>query len=952
MKVGLLNAQSIGNKFTVINNIIAERHLDTLLLTETWHQTGNDTALKRCAPPGYVIHDVPRPGCEGHPSRGGGLAAIFSSSLSLKESKKHINTKTFESTLFTIGSRSSTVAVLLIYRPGSTPPTEQFFTELTAYLEVVALYQCEVVITGDFNINIGDHTSGNATRLLELLTSFNLIQHIGQPTQTRGGILDLLIAQREGISDVTVEPPGCFSDHSLITWRLSFNQDRPSFVQKKVRRWHRLDCEGFRKALRKSPLCSPLPAESAANELFDIYETVTRELADVFAPVQETTTVRRRRIAIWFDDECRRLRRKSRALERKYRKTGTADDRLAWVQHEKERHRIHRLKENSYWMAEISDSKGNSRKLWKTFSAIMGLDNAANIPVGSPSAQALMDYFVQKVESIRQSTGDNTPLTYLKPSSVHLTNFKVYTTEAIEKTILSLPSKSCSLDPIPTKILKKFLPDFLPFITEMCNQSLIEGFLPISQRHAILKPKLKKNGLDVSDVRNYRPISNLTYISKLVERLVYKQVLEHLENNGLLPKLQSGFRRRHSTETALIKVLSDIFMAMDEGKVVLLGLLDMSAAFDLVDHDILLTRLKVSYGFDDVVLTWFHSFMSARTQQVFHDGSLSSTVPVGSGVPQGSVLGPLLFLLYSADIIEIAVKHNIGVHFYADDGQLYFSGKTGQADSMAQKVSDCVEEIDSWMASNRLKLNTEKTQVIWIGSWQLRRQLSRDPTIKLGTSWIQTQETVVDLGVLIDGELSMKEHIQRTCSSSFYQLRQIWRVRKSLPRKALETLVHAFVTSRLDYCNGALYGISESGVMKLQSVMRTAARLISGRRKFDSITPYIRDILHWLPVKQRVEYKLCVMVYRCLHGDAPKYLEEMLLPISGNRELSHLRAAVKGKLIVPRTRTRTLGPRGFAASGPSLWNALPDHLRDASLTMDQFKKELKTFLFRKGYDIS
>ena len=213
-------------------------------------------------------------------------------------------------------------------------------------------------------------------------------------------------------------------------------------------------------------------------------------------------------------------------------------------------------------------------------------------------------------------------------------------------------------------------PENLPCIilTDMCNKSMQEGCLPASQKHAIISPIIKKAGMDAEDVKSYRPISNLTYMSKLIERMVYRQITTYLEANHLLPKFQSGFRARHSTETAVLKVLSDIFTATDQGSIGLLGLLDMSAAFDTVDHEILLLRLESSFGISGTVLAWLRSFLSGRTQQVVFNGGQSLLNTVTTGVPQGSVLGPLLFLLYTADIPLIAGQFGLGVHCYADDG--------------------------------------------------------------------------------------------------------------------------------------------------------------------------------------------------------------------------------------------------------------------------------------------
>ena len=197
----------------------------------------------------------------------------------------------------------------------------------------------------------------------------------------------------------------------------------------------------------------------------------------------------------------------------------------------------------------------------------------------------------------------------------------------------------------------------------------------------------------------------------------------------------------------------------------------------------------------------------------------------------------------------------------------------------------------------------------------------------------------------IDNHLSMKEHVQRICRSSFYQLRQIRTVRTSLTRAACESLAHAFVSSRLDYCNSMLFGINESLLDKLESVLHAAARLVQQKRKFDSISTDIHDKLHWLPIRQRIEFKICVLVYRCLHGTAPDYLAEMLTLTALQRH----RSAALGTLVLPMTVGALYGPRSFRSAAPKLWNSLPLNSRNSNLTLIMFKKQLKTALFERAY---
>ena len=235
-----------------------------------------------------------------------------------------------------------------------------------------------------------------------------------------------------------------------------------------------------------------------------------------------------------------------------------------------------------------------------------------------------------------------------------------------------------------------------------------------------------------------------------------------------------------------------------------------------------------------------------------------------------------LVLLYTADIPVIASEHGLGVHCYADDGQLYMSERPGNAGSVISKVTACIDEIDKWMSSNRLKLNSEKTQFIWLGSYQQIQKVTVE-SIDLAGSTLTFQSSVNDLGVLIDSQLTMREHVQRVCRSSFYQLRQLRVIRSSLSMKTCTALVHAFVTSGLDYCNSLLSGINKELLNRLESVLRSAARLVLRKRKFDPISDDIRNTLHWLPVRQRIEFKLGILVFKCLHGDAPSYLVESLI---------------------------------------------------------------------------
>jgi hypothetical protein len=403
-------------------------------------------------------------------------------------------------------------------------------------------------------------------------------------------------------------------------------------------------------------------------------------------------------------------------------------------------------------------------------------------------------------------------------------------------------------------------------------------------------------------------------------------------------------------QSATLKVASDAFEAMDAGKVIILALLDLSAAFDTVDHDILIQRLSHSYGIGGIALSWFHSFLTDRTQSVNFNGQQSTRTTLTSGVPQGSVFGPILFTMYTADVVRIAHHHGVSIHCYADDLQLYIHCVPDDAVAVVARLVKCIDAISSWLKANRLKMNPDKTQVIWLGSRQQLAHVDNEPVHLLDGTVIELSTSVRNLGVTFDSTMTMASYISAVTRSCFYQLQQLRVIRRSLTDDAATASVHALVSSRVDYCNALLYGSSGLVTRRLQAVINSAARLITGVGRFDHITPALRDVLHWLPVEQRVQHKIALLTFKCLHGCAPQYLSEHCITLHDQGGRYQLRAATRGDLVLPRTRTRLFGPRSFHSSAPTVWNSLPVNIRDLSLTLEQFKQRLKTHLFSIAFN--
>jgi hypothetical protein len=556
-------------------------------------------------------------------------------------------------------------------------------------------------------------------------------------------------------------------------------------------------------------------------------------------------------------------------------------------------------------------------------------------------------FFDAKVAGIRSSTNDAPPPVFTDaPPGCSLTDFLTLSVDDVITVVRRLPDKQCASDPLPTSLLRENVDVLAPFLVELFNRSLLQGTVPTVFKSAYITPLLKKPDLDPAENKSYRPISNLSVLSKTLERFVARQLLDYLYAADLMPDLQSAYRSHHSTETAVLKVLSDILRAVDSGDLAALALLDLSAAFDTVDHETLLRRLKKSYGLGGRVHDWFQSYLSGRFQSVRCGGTSSTSTRLVCGVPQGSVLGPILFLLYTADLLRLVRAHGLVPHLYADDTQIYGFCQPGDCSQLQSRVSDCISDVGRWMRSNRLQLNADKTEVIWCTSPRRQHQIPSVP-FTVGTDVVAPVSSVRDLGIYIDSDLSMRTHVSRTVSACFATLRQIRSIRRSVTRPVLQSLVAALTLTRLDYGCSTIAGLPARQLNRLQSVLNAAARLVYSARRTEHVSPLLRE-LHWLRVPQRIEFRLAVLAYRCLNGTAPQYLADGLQRVAGISSRSRLRSASTALLLVPRSNHTTIGDRAFPVAAAKVWNSLPSSITSLSSLL-QFRKALKTELFRRSY---
>ena len=347
-----------------------------------------------------------------------------------------------------------------------------------------------------------------------------------------------------------------------------------------------------------------------------------------------------------------------------------------------------------------------------------------------------------------------------------------------------------------------------------------------------------------------------------------------------------------------------------------------------------------------MALNWIKSYLQNRHQCVQIGDVVSYKVHLSSGIPQGSVLGPLLFLIYILPLKNIIDQYNINRHGYADDTQLYCRLPVRDPILCQKSVSQmesCVSEVRKWLLCNWLMFNDSKTEYIIIATRKHHAVLN-SITIKVGDEVIQPKTSVRNLGAILDNTLSMEKQISAVVRSANFHLRRIGQIRCHLDNDTCAKTIHATVTSRLDYHNGLLAGIPNTQLRRLQLVQNKAARLLSRTSKTQHITPVLFS-LHWLPIKQRISYKILTVVYKALNNTSgPLYIKD-LLPLY--QPARHLRSADSVSLVRPKIH-RAEGERTLSAHGALLWNKLPVDIRH-SVSLPVFKKSLKTFLFKAAF---
>ena len=940
----LWNVRSICNKPDQVMQALDDADIDIAFITETWlsDNSGNIT---------YIIKNYGFDICHtDRGSRGGGIAVIHRNiGCTTLVVPQHVSTSinSFEYHVIRLKSTYETYCIVCLYRKQEIPVCD-FINEVDTLLEYVTNNLTEaIIVLGDFNVHF-DIVKKSTKDVVDVFSSYGLQPSIQEPTHIEGHTIDQIFYNRNDFDSslkLTVCTDLILSDHYAVYFTIPCSMHNKPYNSVEIKHFRKLK-QVNSKAFRQTVLHNLVPWNAMRSNLDTFshlcsgFKEALQSSLDQHAPLFTKRVTSQPTInPHWFDDEYLQARRKRRSLERRYKRNKTAHNKHLLSAQRDHCYDLVERKRDTHTQHIINQCRGNQRELFKSIPKLLDKQKIKVLPdhKGNPRqlAEDFNSFYIEKVaqtreaiKSVHQVSQTPAPVENSQNMS-ELHNFYPATQKEISDIISDMTIKTSPADPVPALLLKEIIEDLIPHIQIIVNASLSTGSME-GLKESIITPILKKHNLDADLLKNYRPISNIEFLSKIIEKVVLARLNEHMDRNILHTPEQFGYKKGHSTEHVVLEIVDEVLVGFDKRTATLVILLDLSAAFDTVDLKKLMQTLEDEIYIKGTALSWFHSFLFGRHQKVMIGSSFSGLLETLFGVPQGSVLGPVLFNIYIRNLPNFIQSFGFISSTYADDtnARLQFSLKF-QYYNITQRLPELLKKISSWMSQHFLKLNPNKTEVIIFtpdGSEKINGLVHPD------IGCLRFNNCVTLLGVDLDESLSFESHVSELVSSCYFQIRNIGKIKNRLPSEDLQILVHSVISSKLDYCNVILFGIKQNFIQKLQKVQNAAARLIYKLPKYSSVSHAIRE-LHWLRVDQRIVYKILLIVYKHFSCISPGYLNNLLEIVN-----------VETRTLKLNHYTSKYGRRAFSYVAPRFWNRLPQCLRTET-SLDVFKKKLKHIMF-------
>lgn len=856
-----------------------------------------------------------------------------------------IDVDSTEQIWLTVGFNGGTLAVGVVHRPPRHSVIE-FLNIFENCLSTMSMMFDRIVCCGDFNIDFLQMDAGAARCLQSILDSYGLNQTVTEPTRigkTKFSLLDLFLCTEsiDVMSCVVLDSTGITSDHSFVVLTILENCNVIHEKIVTVRDYKNINDCHFNDDLMALPFYDIFYTNELDIKL-NVFNRLLLLLFDKHAPFKTFRVSKNSRHSPWITDNVKLLiKLRNKALSRFKRSKLPAhwsyykqlrNFTTTAIKHEKKAYLNFAINRNK-----TSKTLFNELKKLNIYSKRKQED----LPNHLLDLNEINAFFINSTQTDRVADEEIlNSLQYSIRQGVGSFNFVMVTELEVLDALLSIKSDAIGADGISLRMIRLCCPYILRFITHLINFSIETNSFPSEWKtaHVIPLPKVK----NPNELKDLRPISILPALSKVFERVLYNQLKVHVQTYSIIPDNQSGFRSMHSCTTAVLTVVDDIIEAVDKDQLTTLVLLDYSKAFDRINHSLMLAVMH-NVGFSADASMLISSYIGQRFQLVKYNNKLSNAMSIKSGVPQGSILGPLLFSVYISSFKDCLI--HCKSHFYADDTQLYLSCTESQFDECNNFINEDLTSLHTLSQQYCLELNSAKSQVMLFGRRSTRERCSSKVKIGLDGVYLNLINVSKNLGIYLDSNLRFEKHINMIIRNSFSYLKLIYSNLGILNFTSKVTLCEALVLSRMNYCD-IVYGpcITIFDSNRLQRVQNSCVRLIYGLRRRDRVSERLRE-LGWLNIQKRRFLHCCSLLYNIYNHRIPSYLYNKII-FKTNIHNVNLRS--KSLIVVPKHQT-AFYQRSYTYVVSKILNVIIPILLGCSLR--EFRAKLKQLLLSSSLTI-